>query len=55
MTADRWKQVQNLFVEAADLPGADRGAFLDAACREDTELRRELDSLLRYDSEAAGL
>jgi tRNA A-37 threonylcarbamoyl transferase component Bud32/tetratricopeptide (TPR) repeat protein len=53
MTADRWKQVQNLFVEAADLPAADRAAFLDAACRGDSELRRELDSLFQYDSQPA--
>lgn len=54
MTADRWKQVQDLFVEAADMPPADRGAFLNVACGGDAELRRELDSLFQYDSEPGG-
>src|ERR1700677_2389049 len=51
MTADRWNQVQNLFVEAADMPPEERGAFLDTACGDDADLRRELDSLFQYDSE----
>jgi hypothetical protein len=51
MTAARWKQVQDLFAEAADLPESERHVFLNAACGADADLRRELDSLFRYDSE----
>jgi hypothetical protein len=51
MTAERWKRVQDLFAEAADLPESERHAFLSAVCGADEDLRRELDSLFRYDSE----
>ena len=46
MTPDRWQRVQEVLAEAAELPAASRGAFLDEACRGDPELRKEVDSLL---------
>src|SRR5580704_6188283 len=42
----RWKQVEDLFFAAADLPENERTAFLDRTCAEDPELRRETESLL---------
>lgn len=42
--ADRVKQ---LFAEAIELPPAERGAFVAAACTRDEPLRRRLDLLLR--------
>jgi eukaryotic-like serine/threonine-protein kinase len=42
----RWKQVEDLFFAAADLPESERTAFLDSTCAGDSELRRETESLL---------
>jgi serine/threonine protein kinase len=47
-----WDRIQELFLEAADLPPAERHAFLDAACNGETGVRQEVESLLR--AEAAG-
>ena len=59
MTADRWARVEDLFDRAADLPRADRAAFLDAACRDadgtpDRALREEADRMLALDTGADG-
>jgi eukaryotic-like serine/threonine-protein kinase len=43
---NRWKQVEDLFFEAADLPENERAAFLARTCAHDPELRRETESLL---------
>ena len=44
-------RVKALFAQAADLPREERGAFLDAACRGEPDLRAEVESLLAYDAE----
>jgi serine/threonine-protein kinase len=44
--AERWKRIEALFQEVADLDPASRAAFLDRACEADAEMRREVDSLL---------
>jgi serine/threonine protein kinase/tetratricopeptide (TPR) repeat protein len=41
-----WKQVESLFYEALELPAAERHAFLEAACDRNSELLREVQSLL---------
>ena len=46
LSPERWEQVQRLFDEAIDLQGEDRAALLDEACRDDPDLRREVESLL---------
>ena len=46
MDADRWERVQELFLAAAELAGADRATMLGAACAGDDELRREVETLL---------
>lgn len=46
MTPERWKQVTDLFHAALERAG-DRDAFIAAATRDDPELRREVDTLLR--------
>jgi len=51
-TADRWPQIERLYVAALDQDPADREAFLEAACEGDDELRREVRSLLRYETAA---
>ena len=50
MTEQHRLHVRIVFAQAADLPGHERGAFLDAACRGDADLRAEVESLLAYDS-----
>ncbi len=52
MPAGAWNRVQELFLDAVDLPSGERDRFLDEACRGDAELRRDVDSLLAADSES---
>ena len=47
--ADRWTQIEAIFLEGADLPVGERAAFLDARCGGDAQLREEVLSLLRFD------
>ena len=42
----RWKELAPLFDAALDLEPPERGAFLDRACADDTDLRAELETLL---------
>jgi serine/threonine protein kinase len=51
-TPDRWQQIDRLFAEALERPGAERAAFLTQACGDDTELRREVEALLASSAEA---
>ena len=44
-----WQRIEDLFHRAADLPAADRAAFLSTACAGDDALRREVESLLAND------
>ena len=46
MSPDRWRQVESLYHSALDREEPARDAFLREACREDEELRREVQSLL---------
>ncbi|MBI5765027.1 MAG: serine/threonine protein kinase [Planctomycetes bacterium] len=54
MAPQRWKQVNDLFNRAAELPADKREAFLEQACGSDMELRDEVRSLLAYDNNASG-
>jgi serine/threonine-protein kinase len=51
-TADRWPRIERLYIEALERDPPAREAFLEAACEGDDELRREVRSLLRYESVA---
>jgi eukaryotic-like serine/threonine-protein kinase len=46
MTPERWKQIEDLYHAALEQEPAARGAFLAGACDSDSELRREVESLL---------
>lgn len=50
MMAERWRQIETLFVQAIERPDSERRAFLDRVCAGDEELRRELESLLASDT-----
>ena len=44
--SDRWRRVEALFGAALERDASERDGFLDAACPDDPELRREVASLL---------
>lgn len=43
----RWQQIKQIFEGALELHGAEREAYLTSACAGQTEVREEVDSLLR--------
>jgi hypothetical protein len=51
---DRWQQIESLFQEALQRSFADRDAFVREACRGDSELQREVASLLANYNETGG-
>jgi serine/threonine protein kinase len=46
MTPERWQRINELFHCALEREPAERAAFLDQACADDQELRREVESLI---------
>src|SRR5215471_5204118 len=44
-----WERIQSLFLKALDLRPEERASFLDGACTDDPEMRREVESLLTHD------
>jgi hypothetical protein len=46
MTPDRWQKVQEVFALATEREAGSREAFLEEACQDDPELRKEVESLL---------
>ena len=43
----RWQRVKEIFEGALDRHGVERDSFLDGACDGNTEVRNEVESLLR--------
>jgi Tol biopolymer transport system component len=52
MTADRWRQIEEIYHAALERAEARRSAYLDSACGRDSELRREVESLLARTAQA---
>ena len=52
MTPERWQQIKNIFQQALEQETGRCAEFLDHACGDDAELRREVESLLREDEGA---
>jgi len=52
MTPERWQQVREVFDGALALSPEERGDYLEKACVHDSDLRREVESLLSSDQEA---
>ena len=51
MTPERWRQVEEIFQAALDLSPEDRNRYVLDVCANDTELKRDVESLLtQYDS-----
>src|ERR1700685_3828215 len=55
MDSSRWRKVQSLFHEAADLPASQRHDFLEAKCDGDPALLNEVLMLLQEDSRGGSL
>ena len=53
MSRDRQHQMSDLYHAALERAPEERGAFLEEACDVDAALREEVESLLRYESNAA--
>jgi serine/threonine protein kinase/tetratricopeptide (TPR) repeat protein len=53
MTPERWQQIEQLYNETLQRERAQWSTFLDGACGSDSDLRREIESLLAHQSEAA--
>jgi formylglycine-generating enzyme required for sulfatase activity/dienelactone hydrolase len=49
---DRWNRIQQLYHATLELPPSARAEFLSQSCLNDSELRREVESLLSYEKEA---
>lgn len=52
MIPERWQQIRKVFDEAVAFSPEERATFLDRACGDDAELRREVESLLVSDGQA---
>src|SRR2546426_1209660 len=48
MNPERWQQIQNLCLETLERESDERAGFLYAACAGDADLRREVESLVKY-------
>jgi hypothetical protein len=49
---DRWQEINRIYDAAVEVAEADRHSFLQNACGDDVELRREVESLLVYEKQA---
>jgi serine/threonine-protein kinase len=52
MTDDRWRRIEELYHGALEQAAHDRASWLSARCGEDDALRREVETLLRFDDSA---
>ena len=53
MEPERWHRVENLYHSALKVAADERTVFLKHECKDDEELRREVESLLSYEDSAA--
>src|SRR5215472_10877878 len=50
MHPDRWREVDGIYQSVVDLEPLSRSAFLAEVCKDDAELRREVESLMELDN-----
>ena len=50
MPHEKSERIEEIFLQAADVPPSERAALLDRMCGGDTEIRMEVESLLRADT-----
>ncbi len=51
MTPEYWQKIKSVLAEVAELEPASRGGFLDTACAGDVDLRREVESFLKCETD----
>ena len=51
MSKTQWQKLKRVFMEAVELEGEQRAAFVEQVCANDEDLRNELNALLRADIE----
>ncbi len=54
MSPDRYRQIKTILQAALEIDPARQAAFLESACRDDPELKAEVQSLLNHDVSSAG-
>jgi len=54
MTPERWRQMEQLFADARQLPVAERATYLEETCAGDDTMRRAVEDLLAADDKASG-
>ncbi|HEX8748379.1 MAG TPA: protein kinase [Pyrinomonadaceae bacterium] len=52
MSSERWRQLEEIFQTALDMPAAERASYVVKACAGDEELRRQVEALLAQNDEA---
>src|SRR5215831_11491659 len=50
---EKWETIENIYHAAAEIHANERAEFLKRACAGDDTLRKEIESLLRYDEQQA--
>ncbi len=50
MTPGRWKEIEAVYWAAHDCTPSERGAYIEKMCREDQDLRIQVESLLAHDN-----
>ncbi|MEX2152063.1 MAG: serine/threonine-protein kinase, partial [Gemmatimonadaceae bacterium] len=55
VTPERWAQIKEVVAEAIETPLSERAAFVERVCSSDSELRREVESLLAASDDADSL
>ncbi|MDX1740361.1 MAG: hypothetical protein R3178_03670, partial [Rhodothermales bacterium] len=55
MDPDRWRLIQDIFLEAVELEGDVRQRFLEETCGDDYLLRSEVDSLISAEAKPPGI
>lgn len=55
VSGERWRRLQKIFDQAADLDDTTRSEFLDNNCGDDPELRREVEALLEANETGDGV
>jgi serine/threonine protein kinase len=53
--ADHFARLKEILLEAADLPEGERAAYLDEACKDDPELRKEAESILAHEADPSAI
>ena len=51
MNPEHWQQVEKIYHAARQRNPQERSVFLDGACRDDSDLRRKVESLLAGDAQ----